>query len=640
MTNSKQQSSENENSCSNRNHHRLVNLLKAKSKSSINISCSIDGNDHRKHLYCITPNNQRTKESDTRPLSSKACSKLKKILMFGNIQHQQNACSAFSGLNFVANYEDSEPANTTTVNNCGSISDVESEILDFSSSISRSFRSLKHQYVDDSESPVKVIKPTAIRPSVMKNYDPPRSPPRSSSLSLNTSNSPESLINVIPNHMRYSAFHQVLQQHCRSDSSLSEPSSSPNNPYSNPISMENIDDDKEDDFNLQQENDSSEPIHMTLEEVRRIAFGSPERRLKKDSAQKFYEENKITLEINQRANTKSKIKNLFDNLLNKTPCIGTIGCTNDQYISSPVENVQKEMGIWRSSESKKKGSRKSGSTEEKSPFTCRALPPVPGTSVDHNNNDNNNLIKSNSRRHRSPVEMISQSQFKSMSEYERHKYEAYINSIESVKNCGWYWGPMSGEMAEKFLGQEPCGSFLVRDSSDERYIFSLSFKLDGMVRHVRIEQDQGNFSFGALKKFRSSTIVDFIESAMEHSRSGQFLFFLRLGPELGPLRVQLLHPVSRFRRVQSLQHICRFVILQYVRRDQIPGLALPENLRHYLSSPYYYSEELAQMLQEAEEERLIELRRKLTQQQSNQDSSKSPVADVSSEDLEVSNRNT
>jgi hypothetical protein len=26
---------------------------------------------------------------------------------------------------------------------------------------------------------------------------------------------------------------------------------------------------------------------------------------------------------------------------------------------------------------------------------------------------------------------------------------------------------------------------------------------------------------------------------------------------LGPMRVQLLHPVSRFKRVQSLQHLCR-----------------------------------------------------------------------------------
>lgn len=73
----------------------------------------------------------------------------------------------------------------------------------------------------------------------------------------------------------------------------------------------------------------------------------------------------------------------------------------------------------------------------------------------------------------------------------------------------------------------------------------------------------GNFSFGSLQKYRSNTIVDFIESAVEHSRSGQFLFFLHrqsngnlIEPVL-PVRVQLLNPISRFRQVQSLMHNCR-----------------------------------------------------------------------------------
>jgi len=43
------------------------------------------------------------------------------------------------------------------------------------------------------------------------------------------------------------------------------------------------------------------------------------------------------------------------------------------------------------------------------------------------------------------------------------------------------------------LSSEPDGSFIVRDSSDDHYIFSLSFKLNNCVRHVRIEQDQGEF---------------------------------------------------------------------------------------------------------------------------------------------------
>ena len=70
----------------------------------------------------------------------------------------------------------------------------------------------------------------------------------------------------------------------------------------------------------------------------------------------------------------------------------------------------------------------------------------------------------------------------------------------------------------------------------------------------------GNFSFGNLTNFKSNTIVDFIENAIEHSRSGRYLFFLHRRPVLGPMRVQLIYPVSRFKRVQSLQHNCRFVL--------------------------------------------------------------------------------
>lgn len=62
-----------------------------------------------------------------------------------------------------------------------------------------------------------------------------------------------------------------------------------------------------------------------------------------------------------------------------------------------------------------------------------------------------------------------------------------------MKQYGWYWGPISGEAAEKILSNEPDGSFIVRDSSDDHYIFSLSFRLNSCVRHVRIEHDQGKF---------------------------------------------------------------------------------------------------------------------------------------------------
>ena len=42
----------------------------------------------------------------------------------------------------------------------------------------------------------------------------------------------------------------------------------------------------------------------------------------------------------------------------------------------------------------------------------------------------------------------------------------------------------------------------------------------------------------------------------------------------------------------------RFVILKHVRRDLIQSLPLPQMLKQYLNTPYYYSEELALMSKE------------------------------------------
>ncbi|XP_053678366.1 uncharacterized protein LOC128728748 [Anopheles nili] len=166
---------------------------------------------------------------------------------------------------------------------------------------------------------------------------------------------------------------------------------------------------------------------------------------------------------------------------------------------------------------------------------------------------------------------------------ERSTSMDFTASIEKVQEFGWYWGPITSEGAEKILSNEPDGSFLVRDSSDDHYIFSLTFKLNGTVRHVRIDQDQGSFSFGSCAKFKSRTIMEFIENAVEHSRSGRYLFFLHRRPEYGPMRVQLTKPVSRFKHVQSLQHICRFVIHKTIKRkDLIQALPLPRRVLDYL----------------------------------------------------------
>ncbi|XP_061606142.1 suppressor of cytokine signaling 7-like isoform X1 [Phyllopteryx taeniolatus] len=170
----------------------------------------------------------------------------------------------------------------------------------------------------------------------------------------------------------------------------------------------------------------------------------------------------------------------------------------------------------------------------------------------------------------------------------------FASSLRELEKCGWYWGPMTWEDAEMKLKGKADGSFLVRDSSDPRYILSLSFRSQGVTHHTRMEHYRGTFSLWCHPKFedRCHSVVEFIERAITHSKNGKFLYFLRSRvPGLPPTPVQLLHPVSRLSRIKSLQHLCRFCIRQLVRVDHIQELPLPTPLIAYLRKFYYYDPE-------------------------------------------------
>ncbi|XP_043911301.1 suppressor of cytokine signaling 7 [Protopterus annectens] len=171
---------------------------------------------------------------------------------------------------------------------------------------------------------------------------------------------------------------------------------------------------------------------------------------------------------------------------------------------------------------------------------------------------------------------------------------SFADSLRELEKCGWYWGPMNWEDAEMKLKGKPDGSFLVRDSSDPRYILSLSFRSQGITHHTRMEHYRGTFSLWCHPKFedRCHSVVEFIDRAIMHSKNGKFLYFLRSRvPGLPPTPVQLLYPVSRFSNVKSLQHLCRFRIRQLVRIDHIDELPLPKPLISYLRKFYYYDPE-------------------------------------------------
>ncbi len=157
-----------------------------------------------------------------------------------------------------------------------------------------------------------------------------------------------------------------------------------------------------------------------------------------------------------------------------------------------------------------------------------------------------------------------------------------------LSKYGWYWGPVTRVEAEEKLNRQPDGAFLVRDSSDERYLLSLSFRSYNLTLHTRIEHCNGVFSFYAQPESEGfSSIVDLIEHSMNDSQTGVFCYSRARTPGSPSFPVRLTKPVSRFTHVRSLQYLCRFVIRQYTRYDHIQMLPLPTRIKGWLEETQY-----------------------------------------------------
>ncbi|XP_045065651.1 suppressor of cytokine signaling 3-like [Coregonus clupeaformis] len=75
----------------------------------------------------------------------------------------------------------------------------------------------------------------------------------------------------------------------------------------------------------------------------------------------------------------------------------------------------------------------------------------------------------------------------------RGHYQQVLCAVRKLQESGFYWGAVGGREASALLRSQPPGTFLVRDSSDHHYFFTLSVQTSRGTKNLRIHSQGGSF---------------------------------------------------------------------------------------------------------------------------------------------------
>lgn len=171
----------------------------------------------------------------------------------------------------------------------------------------------------------------------------------------------------------------------------------------------------------------------------------------------------------------------------------------------------------------------------------------------------------------------------------KSEYQLVVNAVRKLQESGFYWSAVTGGEANLLLSAEPAGTFLIRDSSDQRHFFTLSVKTQSGTKNLRIQCEGGSFALQSDPRStqpvpRFDCVLKLVHHYMPPPAPAcpppaaaapggppRRAYYIYSGGEKIPL--VLSRPLSS--NVATLQHLCRKTVNghldSYEKVTQLPG---------------------------------------------------------------------
>lgn len=177
--------------------------------------------------------------------------------------------------------------------------------------------------------------------------------------------------------------------------------------------------------------------------------------------------------------------------------------------------------------------------------------------------------------------------FMKRNDHSEYDLQCLKTTMKDLRNSGWYYENVSWQESAILLKSTEPGTFLIRDSSDPNFLFSLSVQTSRGPTSVRLHYVNGQFRLDAEEKLiphmpSFSSVIELIDYYVENTVKNKKQ---KTGKKSGKQNIQkskdqvwidsqrnvysnilLVKPLYKKDHFSSLQHLARLTINTYVKR--------------------------------------------------------------------------